>query len=265
MNNLNFSEYSMVVSSRATCDSACNCSSTNPNDSYCYTTVQPTIPLAWQGTNFSLQALIPYQLSMFLQNYSITLISQNIRFNSSMMKGSGIGIYGNSTYFGNWSNITTKGLGCRAELGYGCGYYDVTLYQLLSCTGTGGSYGGLGGNSAPDPCTLLASRRTYGNLSFPLNKGSGGGNPLDNMYSSGGGLVVIQTYFLTIDKNSSIISDGESGPYGAGGGSGGSINIQTAFVNGSGTLSANGGNGNSSGGGGRISLQFMMWSQRSYV
>lgn len=264
-NNLTLMEGSMIMSNRAVCDSTCNCSSTNPNDSYCNNVGQQTVPLAWQGTNFSLNALLPYQLNMFLQNYTITLIAENIKFNNSMMRASGIGLYANSTYIGGGSNITTKGLGCRAEMGYGCGYYDLTLNQLLSCTGTGGSYGGLGGNSAPDPCTLLASRRTYGSLSFPLNKGSGGGNPLDNTFSTGGGLIVIQTYILTVDSTSAVISDGENGPYSAGGGSGGSINIQTAFVNGSGVLSANGGSGNSSGGGGRISLQFMMWSERSFV
>lgn len=37
-------------------------------------------------------------------------------------------------------------------IGQGCGYFDTELNQLLSCTGTGGSYGGLGGNSSPLSC-----------------------------------------------------------------------------------------------------------------
>jgi hypothetical protein len=53
--------------------------------------------------------------------------------------------------------------------------------------------------------------------------------------------------------------------FGGGGGSGGSINIQTAYVQGSGQLSAEGGIGKSSGGGGRISLQLMMWTNSRFV
>ena len=47
------------------------------------------------------------------------------------------------------SLIDASGLGYASGTGYGCGYFDEGLNQLLGCTGTGGSHGGYGGNSAP--------------------------------------------------------------------------------------------------------------------
>ena len=193
--------------------------------------------------------------------FDISILANTLVINSnSSVQASGVGIYTNTTHIANQSNVSAQGLGCRSKTGLGCGYYDLTLNQLLACSGTGGSYGGLGGSSAPDTCTLLAPRRSYGSLVFPTNKGSGGGNPLTNSLSAGGGLIVVQTYMLSIDTNSEINVDGAGGLFGGGGGSGGSINIQTAFVAGGGQLSAEGGFGKSSGGGGRISLQLMLWA-----
>lgn len=200
-----------------------------------------------------------------MNTFVVAVIANQLTVNLlSSIEGSGIAVYANTLILANVSNISAQGLGCLSKNGLGCGYYDLTLNQLLACTGSGGSYGGLGGSSAPDTCTLLASRRTYGNLTFPTNKGSGGGNPLTNNFSAGGGLVFVQTTQFFMDGTSEINVDGLPGLFGGGGGSGGSINIQTASVNGaSGQLSAQGGSGRSSGGGGRISLQFMQWANAS--
>lgn len=49
----------------------------------------------------------------------------------------------------DWSYVNTTGLGFPSGTGYGCGYFSEVLNQLLGCSGTGGSYGGYGGNSSP--------------------------------------------------------------------------------------------------------------------
>ncbi len=49
------------------------------------------------------------------------------------------------------------------------------MNQLLGCTGSGGSYGGFGGNSWPDNCNLMISRTPYSLNSYPTIPGSGGG------------------------------------------------------------------------------------------
>ena len=49
------------------------------------------------------------------------------------------------------------------------------MNQLLGCTGSGGSYGGFGGNSSPDNCNLMISRSPYQTNVYPTLPGSGGG------------------------------------------------------------------------------------------
>jgi hypothetical protein len=157
----------------------------------------PDIPLAWNGQQFNLPSL---SLNSSIDTFDIVILATTIIINHSTILSSGIGLYANTTSVVNFGNVTSQGLGCRSKTGLGCGYYDLTLNQLLACSGTGGSYGGLGGSSSPDTCTLLASRRTYGSMQFPINKGSGGGNPLQNNLSAGGGLILIQTYIFNIDQ-----------------------------------------------------------------
>lgn len=251
-----------IVSTLNQCDSLCSCSGEGTEN--CTEGPPLSFPLAWSGTNFSLPSSVQ-SLIQVIDAFNISIIATTLEITNSSIQASAVGIYTNTTIISAQGNISAQGLGCRSKTGLGCGYYDVTLNQLLACSGTGGSYGGLGGSSAPDTCTLLAPRRTYGSVVFPTNKGSGGGNPLTNNLSSGGGLIVIQTYMLSIDSTSEINADGLGGLYGGGGGSGGSINVQTAYVSGKGEISAMGGVGKSSGGGGRISLQLMMWLNGSIV
>jgi len=75
----------------------------------------------------------------------------------------------------NGSTLNTSGLGYPSGTGYGCGYFDEILNQLLGCTGTGGSHGGYGGNSGPDNCNLLMSNPPYERSVNPQYPGSGGG------------------------------------------------------------------------------------------
>ncbi|MCA9058952.1 MAG: hypothetical protein KDA85_10640, partial [Planctomycetaceae bacterium] len=106
-------------------------------------------------------------------------------------------------------------------------------------TTRGGTYGGVGGESAMS---------TYGSMVDPTALGSGG-------YSgSGGGAIVISaTGTVTVDGR--ISADGSTGS--AYRGAGGSVNISTDTLAGSGIIRANGGDSttnHASGGGGRVSL-----------
>jgi hypothetical protein len=79
--------------------------------------------------------------------------------------------------------------------------------------------------------------------------------------SSGGGVINIQTNMLII-QNSILLANGISGIQGGGGGSGGSISIDFMNSNtfGSIVISVNGGDGKSSGGGGRIRYYNHNWT-----
>ena len=132
--------------------------------------------------------------------------------------------------------------------------------------GSGGSYGGYGGNSSPQNCYLLVSKKPYGSIWFPSDPGSGGGFflPQSRESSSGGGIINLQAISIDI-YNSSISSDGKNGIQGGGGGAGGSISLDynvthTNLTN----ITCNGGNGDktsSSGSGGRIRLWNHNWQQ----
>lgn len=95
---------------------------------------------------------------------------------------------------------------------------------------------------------------TYGSSHIPTLFGSGGGGGANGgeIGGTGGGYVRLDvTGTLTV--NGDIQSNGGASPStanGAGGGSGGSIHINTGVLAGSATITANGGNGYLSGGGG---------------
>jgi hypothetical protein len=158
------------------------------------------------------------------------------------------------------SSILSSGLGYASGSGPGCGYYDLNLNNFIGCAGSGGSYGGFGGNSSPlDNCKLMASQSAYGNFSYPNDPGSGGGFilPSSLQSSSGGGIINIQVINFNFTSNSVISAEGKQGKQGGGGGSGGSISIDYSLLNiDNSKISVNGGTGDkklsSSGAGGRI-------------
>ena len=119
----------------------------------------------------------------------------------------------------------------------------------------GGGYGGRGGNAGSNP-----GGSVYGNLSSPIDLGSGGGNA-DNRAQggAGGGAIIIDIAgALTIDGV--ISANGENGVSSrpvSGGGSGGSVYITTNNLAGSGLIIADGGESEyGSGGGGRIAIYY---------
>jgi hypothetical protein len=146
-----------------------------------------------------------------------------------------------------WIDVTSRGyIGGRTGDGRG-----LTVGNALgSYPGAGGSYGGLGGGyqgAVPNP--------VYGDLTNPLDLGSGGGFWGGPIGGDGGGLVLINAGNVTL--NGTIRANGgESGGSAAGDGSGGGINILTGTLVGNGLIQANGGGQNNGvgGGGGRIAV-----------
>ncbi len=113
----------------------------------------------------------------------------------------------------------------------------------------GGSYGGLGGTGSS---TQFTSNPAYGSVTTPTDCGSGGGSTCCSTGGTGGGalyLVVAST--LTVEG--AITADGADSvaiSYWPGGGSGGSLWLDTFILLGTGLIHANGGAG-----GGRSSPQ----------
>jgi RHS repeat-associated protein len=148
-------------------------------------------------------------------------------------------------------DVTGFGFLGQARLGNPFPNNGMTLgFQQGSTSGSGGSYGGLGGGSNPNPM--------YGGLQNPNEPGSGGGAftvPAGN----GGGLIRIAATTFTLNgivrANAGATEVGGS----ASGGSGGGIRIDAGTISGTGSLSANGSQASQvggGGGGGRIAIYY---------
>jgi hypothetical protein len=205
-----------------------------------------------------------------LHGYPLEVLTLNIQNISLMGNSSIISNLNLSTDIINMdsnSKIDSSYLGYKGgnsnENGYGTG---GGCFFCTSWYGGGAGYGGAGGKNE----TLFGI--TYGLESNPFEFGSGGsgGNSVEgyssNMggYGSGGGKIII---YSTIEANlaGSILSSGKLGLSSydvhrvSGGGSGGSININSPLIYSSALIQANGGNSDlddsaGSGGGGRIAL-----------
>ncbi len=121
--------------------------------------------------------------------------------------------------------------------------------------GGGGGHGGTGGGSGSG----ALGGGVYGSGTEPVEFGSGGGNgtATTNNGSSGGGVIRLSVAGA-LSLNGSISAGGQQAlQIGCGGGAGGSIWVTAGSIQGSGTLSATGGdgaNGGGGGGGGRIAV-----------
>jgi hypothetical protein len=149
-------------------------------------------------------------------------------------------------------SINVNGRGYAAQSGPGAG---VTY----STVGTGGGYGGDGGNYNSNTVAGV----TYGSVTDPTDLGSGGGRTSGG---AGGGAVKLDVSG-TLTLNGVITANGNNGTGSysnySGGGSGGGIWINAGTLAGAGSLTANGGAGGvysssfgGSGGGGRISINY---------
>ena len=115
-----------------------------------------------------------------------------------------------------------------------------------------GSYGGFGG------VVEGAANPPYGQPSFPVYLGSGGScGPNSRVGGNGGGRVSIQASESLV-VNGRILANGgnASADYAPGGGSGGSVNIATPLLRGTGTIAANGAGPEVGGGGGRVAVRY---------
>ncbi|KAL4482442.1 hypothetical protein ABPG73_012902 [Tetrahymena malaccensis] len=198
---------------------------------------------------------------------------------SSSIEASNIAIYAQQINQ-SASHITTTGRGCSVSSGLGCGVYDQS--NSISCGSTGGSYGGQGANAqnitsvSSNICNEIQSRPLYGNPFNPIFEGSGGGGDdsdtnIPQYSSSGGGVIYIESIIqVSLNCKSTIQSSGtgtNDKSFNNGGGSGGSIQIHTQYLTGNDSfVMSNGGDGFFQGGpgsGGRIKLNFTMWSNLS--
>jgi len=124
-------------------------------------------------------------------------------------------------------------------------------------SGTLGGGGGHGGWGGPSSGFSAAGGAEIGNETAPTWGGGGGGNTFNG--GSGGGMVRL-TVQGNLHLDGSISVNGTAASSGSGGGgAGGGVNLTVGGLSGSGSISANGGNGISSGGGGgggRIAIYY---------
>ncbi|MEW6536578.1 MAG: hypothetical protein AB1454_13290, partial [Candidatus Auribacterota bacterium] len=156
------------------------------------------------------------------------------------------------------STITASSKGYLNKTGPGAGSTTGSSYG----GGGGGAYGGDGSNG-----NYSSGGAGYGSVTNPVNMGSGGGDSTYNYSYPGayGGGIVLLDIAGTLTIFGSIRSDGASATGGGyhsqcgGGGAGGTVNITAGTIEGSGVISADGGNRSSTynggaGGGGRIAV-----------
>jgi len=145
--------------------------------------------------------------------------------------------------------INMSGCGYAADSGPGKGGRVEGQY------GGGGGHGGTGGKSSS---FNLPGGIVYGSVSSPVTLGSGGGSYNATSLGGAGGGVLKLDVSRTLNVNGSIRADGAYGGDYSGGGSGGSLWIQSSSMTGTGNISASGGSSyyGGGGGGGRIALQY---------
>lgn len=145
--------------------------------------------------------------------------------------------------------------------GPGTGLYSPTAPNYPCGGGGHGGYGGLGGTNVPGGATS-------GSATSPTTFGGGGGGYSNYSYGGNGGGVLRLIVSGPLVVDGTISADGGDGfgiggsngsnGGGGGGGAGGSIWITANAFSGSGSLTANGGNGatviGGGGGGGRIAV-----------
>ncbi|MFL5812378.1 MAG: beta strand repeat-containing protein [Bdellovibrionia bacterium] len=160
------------------------------------------------------------------------------------------------------SYFTADAMGSASDTGTGKGAAGSTN------GGGGGGYGGTGANGSSN---VAAGGPAYGSPTQPVSLGSGGGNTNSSFPAKGGSgggaikLVISSSLTVngTLSANGGISSVYGSGTtYSGGGGSGGSIWVQTGVLAGTGNIQAKGGDAavatgrGGGGGGGRIALYF---------
>jgi hypothetical protein len=160
----------------------------------------------------------------------------------------------NGTLAGNFPFVQTNNATIGASgtfnadgRGYDGGYNNTLIGKgpggAMGPDGMGGSHGGSGGDSS----SAFVTTSAYGDRTAPATSGSGGtGGALSSGGAGGGIIKLVVSSVLQIDGG--ISSNGDNAEvivsnYGAGGGAGGSLWIETSTITGAGSISAVGGNG----------------------
>ena len=156
-------------------------------------------------------------------------------------------------------DVTAKGYLGGNSSGLGETAHTVD-FSAGAQAGNGGSYGGLGGHYTgsdthqPNP--------VYGDLTNPMDLGSGGGG-YAGAGGDGGGRILINTINTMVD-GTICANGGLSSGSASGEGSGGAINVTSLTLSGNGVISVDGGTTNGAnhtgGGGGRIAVRYMDFS-----
>jgi hypothetical protein len=185
----------------------------------------------------------------YANDFGVTINAKSLDIQSgSKISADGLGYLG-----GNGTNNLASSIHSGFGLGGGLGGINTTGFA-----GNGASYGGMGGIGVP-----AGTPMQYGSIPQPNNIGSGGGQRLGWGPGGNGGGNIKLNIINALIINGNITTNGQNSPGGvSGGGSGGTINITSGSMTGSGIISANGGNGGATspfggaGGGGRIMVQY---------
>ncbi len=219
------------------------------------------------GTNTTLGSASPGTIDLTVQNGAVLSPPSSQTIGTLLVASNGwvsiakqtLTVTGNAIVQAG-GGIIADGTGYPAGQGLGAGRYaEEGDYGFV---GGGGGYGGYGASGGGIPNAYGGG--TYGSATEPTDLGSGGGGLLDPegsipMGGAGGGAIRL-TVTGTLEVGGTVSARGLAGTGASTGcGSGGSIYLSVGALAGSGIISANGGAGNSlggGGGGGRIAVVY---------
>lgn len=190
-------------------------------------------------------------------NYSQYIISMNnATLDGASIEGPRVGMCAANADISN-SVLDTSGHGCPSDWGFGRGMKYATCAGSGASNGGSGGYGGIeeGAESHFESCkSHKPEPYTYGLK--PNFEGSGGASGTNggHLGGAGGGIVRLLVLNNLSVAGSDFLANGKEGvkgeSQGSGGGAGGTVNIQSRFLNGYGKVNAKGGDGSVGGGGG---------------
>jgi Domain of unknown function (DUF2341)/Concanavalin A-like lectin/glucanases superfamily/Fibronectin type III domain/SdrD B-like domain/Calx-beta domain/IPT/TIG domain len=186
---------------------------------------------------------------------NINLFQVNTGIIATLSSEAAVKIYAQNANILGTIDATAKGyLGYGSTSGSGPGLGGAPIGGCFSSS-AGGSYGGKGG------VYNMVPSNTYGSISQPTDLGSGGNACTSEGGGNGGGAIKLSVAGILTNSGSILANGGNGNGYRAGG-SGGSIWLQAGTLAGAGSISANGGDRGGSngavagGGGGRIALYY---------
>lgn len=155
----------------------------------------------------------------------------------SVLQGSWLNIQAVSIVIHSGAKIDLSGKGHLGCDGDGAGLFSHGY-------GQGGGHAGIGGGESD------SGGAWYGDMVTPKLFGSGGCGYYATQGGKGGGYVNIRSSKNLVVDGSILVNGGDCKDFSCGGGSGGSIYIESGNLEGLGRIEASGGKGNTSGGGG---------------